>query len=95
MKVEMGMGTCTVTRETSDPKYYSESRLLYHVKLALIAQGYDVIKKRMWRDGHMVDDTCQYIRDRKGAFAVWDDQYALRFTYEDFNKGSVVYNVAN
>lgn len=45
---------------TADP----ESTFLYHVKKALNKHGFDLIKKRMWRDGHMVDDLQQYLRTR-------------------------------
>ena len=89
MRVELGKYHCTTTREEGDPKIYSESLLLYRVKQELIKQGYDVIKKRMWKDGHLVDDTQSYIRsrkDNKDSFAIWDTSYAIRFTYEDYNK---------
>lgn len=51
MKVELGERSCTVTREPGDPRISGgahnaagESRLLYHVKLALNAQGFNFIK---------------------------------------------------
>lgn len=57
-------------REQGDPRYtrgyaLPESTLLYHIKQRLNAAGLDLIKKRMWKDGHMVDDLQQYIRSRK------------------------------
>ena len=71
MKVEIKGNACVVTREAGDPKYYGvvnaagESKLLYHVKKELNKQGYNLIKKRMHKDGHMVDDLQQYLRARK------------------------------
>ena len=71
MKVEIKGNACIVTREPGDPRFTGvvnaagESRLLYHVKNELNKQGYDLIKKRMWRDGHLVDDLQQYLRTRK------------------------------
>ena len=42
-----------------------ESTLLHHIKKILNDRGYDLIKKRMWKDGHMVDNMKQYLRTRK------------------------------
>jgi hypothetical protein len=94
MKVELAKYHCIITREKDDLKIYSESLLLYKVKQELIKQGYDVIKKRMWKDGHLYgDDTLQYIRSRypnlKGYFAIYDGQYAIRAMVGDYNKGKL------
>jgi len=67
MKVLLGVNTCIVTKEPGDPKLYNESLLLHRVKVELIKQGHDVIKKLMYKDGHMVADTEHYIRERKGS----------------------------
>jgi len=106
MRVIIEGNACTVIREPNDPKFRDggwgsgESTLLYHVKKALIDQGYDLIKKRMCKDGHLVDDHCQYLRTRKRTgtpdkdIYVWDGHYQVRDAAEDFNtKGKVVYNV--
>lgn len=38
----------------SPPGWYAaESRLLHHVQKILNRRGYDLCKKRIWRDGHM------------------------------------------
>lgn len=87
---------CEVTKEKGDP-YFSrstwsdaESTFLYHVKEELIKQGYDVIKKRMWKDGHLVDDTMQYIRSRDLSGPTWievyNSDYAIRDAGKTFNK---------
>ena len=39
----------------------------------------------MWKDGHMVDDTQQYIRDRKATWAIFNDCYAIFDLGEKFN----------
>ena len=106
MRVELGEYTCVVTKEQSDPQYphtaAGESRLLHHIKQALQAQGHDVIKKRMWRDGHLVDDLQQYIRTRKpplegkedpAKFFIYDPGWNTRFGTEEFNKGELVLQV--
>lgn len=75
MKLTYNRFTVQVDRTDDDPRVFwdsergsGESRLLYHVKRALLRDGYDVIKKRKYRDGHYTDgktrDTQQYIRDR-------------------------------
>lgn len=75
MRVILREHTCEVIREEGDPKIHGgpvnaagESRLLYKVKQFLNSPeggGFDFIKKRMWRDGHLVDEMQQYLRGRK------------------------------
>ena len=98
MTVSLNGSICKVIRERGDSPIYSDSTLLHHVKLNLIGQGYDVIKKRMWKDGHMVSDSCQYIRSRKMRkmrngvcqLMIWDSAYAVRDLAEDYRKGGIV-----
>lgn len=100
MIVKLKEHVCIVTKEKGD-RYYRdggfgsrESNFLHNVKKELRAQGWDVIKKRMWKDGHMVDEHQHYIRDRQHTFAIWWTSYALRDSAEDFNKeGSVTLQV--
>ena len=70
--------SCYVCREPGDPLfrpnrsrhswsppgwYGAESRLLYNVLKTLNRRGYGLIKKRMWRDGHMFgSEHTQYLR---------------------------------
>lgn len=95
--------TCTVIKENGDPVFHrsnwsdAESTFLYHVKKALINQGFDVIKKRAWKDGHMVDDTLQYVRTRKlscegskDEFYIYNSNYALWDAGEIFNRDGQV-----
>lgn len=99
MKVEIIGNVCKVTRETGDKKIYSESLLLYKVKNELIKQGYDVIKKLVQKDGHLYGDKyLHYIRTRnwkaKDFMMIYDNEYALRFSYEDYNKeGEKEFNI--
>jgi hypothetical protein len=105
MKVAIDGNRCIVTREPGDPKFRNgggwdpnrpgdvgESKLLHHVKKALIAQGYDVIKKRMAKDGHLVDDHQQYIRTRKPTkdpkknIYVYNNYWAIQGAEKDFNE---------
>ena len=100
MKVELKKNCCVVTREEGDPKFYGvqnaagESKLLHHIKLELIKQGHKVIKKRMWKDGHLKDDMQQYIRtvkDYEPSFCIYNGRWAIEGAEEDFNKeGKVV-----
>lgn len=107
MKVTLNENTCHVEAEPGDPRFTKqgskmsrsgfgnrESRFLHHVKLALKAQGHDVIKKRMWKDGHMVSDHQQYIRERRWKFAVYWGSYAIRDAVDDFiQEGEVTLQV--
>jgi hypothetical protein len=102
MKVTLNKYNLEVKKETGDKNIYSESTFLHKIKKELIKQGYDVIKKRMAKDGHMFgSDTTQYIRSRDtkenrkmGGFYVYDGNYALKLSYEDYNmKGVMSFNV--
>jgi hypothetical protein len=89
-------GLVTVTKQKGDPHFNStnwglaESTFLYHVKQELIKQGIDCIKKRMWKDGHLVDDNQQYIRDRKGEWCIYNDGWQVFDAGERFNQTGVV-----
>ena len=41
-----------------------DSLMWHKIKTRLNADGMDFIKKRMWKDGHLVDEIQQYIRER-------------------------------
>jgi hypothetical protein len=67
-----------------------ESHLLYHVKQALKAQGFDFVKKRMYKDGPLVSDLQQYLRERnfrnkKRVLAIYNDHWAIEGAEVDFN----------
>lgn len=98
MKVVLKNNACIVTREKGDKKFHGvvnaagESRLLYHIKIELNAQGYDLIKKRMYKDGHLMDDMQQYLRTRKPSgnpdkdIYIYNNQWAIKGAEEAFNK---------
>jgi hypothetical protein len=100
VKLDLSKGTFKVIKEQGDKRYkrgYAppESGFLYDVMHELKDQGYDVIKKRMAKDGHMMDDTQQYIRTRKymtsptgtfGEFCIYSRVYALVDLGEEYNK---------
>ena len=89
MKVKMTGHKCIVTREPGDPVFSGnknaagESRLLHHIKNILNQRGYDLIKKRMWKDGHLVDNMQQYLRTRKPTgnpnkdIYIWNGMWAV------------------
>ena len=92
-------GVCVVTKEPGDPKCHGikfakgESRLLYHVKNILNSQGYDLIKKRIQKDGHMMGDQYQqYLRTRKPSsdpeknIYIYNGRYQIEGAEEDFNR---------
>ena len=77
MKVALSNNYLTVIREET---YRTESAWWYALKNLLNSHGYDLIKKVMSKDGHMVggDTYPYYLRDRKGAYCFMDCDYALR-----------------
>lgn len=99
VRVELTETRCIVTRESGDKRFYGhrnaagESNLLYAIKLNLNRQGYDFIKKRMWRDGHMVDDMQQYLRERntKGkCLAIYNGSFAIEGANDILNRDGIV-----
>lgn len=88
--------TMVVTKTEGDIRFRNESHFLYHVKRILNEErGYDLIKKRMHKDGHLVDDLMQYLRARspksKGPHAcIWNRQYAIYDAGQEFNKHGLV-----
>jgi len=88
-----------VTREKGDPVFYGnykgagESKFLHWVKTMLIKRyGWDLIKKLMWKDGHLVDDYQHCIRSRyqttKPNILLYNDHWAIRGLDEEFRKWS-------
>jgi hypothetical protein len=75
----------------SPPGWYgAESRLLYNVQKILNGRGYDLLKKRIWRDGHMFGgEQTQYLRSRKlkaiPSLYIYHANYALEVAAESFN----------
>jgi hypothetical protein len=100
MKVTLTQNSCVVEKESGDPHFSNggyanaESTFLYHVKQELIKQGFDVIKKRMWKDGHMVDEHQQYIRTRHWGgdndFCISNLNWAIRDAGQTFNEYGMV-----
>ena len=98
MKAEIKNNACIVTREQNDPCFYGkqnasgESKLLYHVKNILNKQGYDLIKKRMYKDGHLVDDLQQYLRVRKATgnpekdICIYNQHWSIQGAETAYNK---------
>ena len=98
MQFALDGSTLKVTREQTDTKRYSrggwgssaESALLYDIKKALTALGFaDLIKKQMWKDGHLTADTQHYLRTRnhrsKGPHVyIHDGEYQIRDLAEDW-----------
>ena len=80
-----------------------ESRLMYHLKKILNANGFDLIKKNPQKDGHLTSEP-YYLRTRSmhsryPHIYITDDRYDLRLLSEDFNNGGadlmIVHNVYN
>ncbi len=89
MRLLRSQNRVKLIRESGDRALRNESDLFYQLRNLLLAEGEDVIKKEMAKDGHMVSDGIYYVRSRKigrpGAFAIWDANYQIRDSREDFN----------
>ncbi len=91
-----------VEREDGDPKKFrdgwdgmqdAESAFLYWLKKQLNAEPHNMglIKKRMWKDGHMVDELQQYLRTGKirvgkPYLMIFNDHWAINGLDEDWNE---------
>ena len=71
MKLELFPHRLTVSAEPGDPRVGDESHLWYRIKLALNAQGCDLIKKEPGKDGHLTSAP-YYLRARKLPVPVGD-----------------------
>jgi hypothetical protein len=103
MKAAFSEGCSCVTfyREAGDPRFHGlkfakgDHALLHFIARWLDARGFDLIKKRAQKDGHMIGDQYQpYLRCRKPQpsvphVMVWSGFYALRGANEDWNRGQV------
>ena len=82
MKVMVRKTYVTFWREPDEPRVRNESELLYRLKLVLNKRGYGLVKKLMYKDGHLVDGLQHYLRRREllaGSGRVWaihDPDYA-------------------
>jgi len=87
--------TLCVSQDPDDTHIKDTSHLLYAIKRKLNREGYDVIKKRAWKDGHLISDTEQYLRSRIGfTLMIWDSQYQIRDLAKDYKAtGKVVLRV--
>ncbi len=90
MKLLRSKNHVKLIREKGDRALKSDSDLFYQLRNLLRAEGEDVIKKEMAKDGHLISDGIFYVRSRKvgqpESFAIWDDLYQTRSSREDFNK---------
>lgn len=106
MKVTLTDRHCIVEREATDQRITGgpvnaagESLLLYRIKCELNAKGHDLIKKRMHKDGHLVDDLQQYIRTRSSSspqphIYILNDRWAIEGADAIYNRdGRVVLSV--
>ena len=101
MKAVFSEGYVTFHRDKADPRFHGakyakgEHALMHRIAKWLNARGFDVLKKRAQKDGHMIGDQFQpYIRCRKPRkdvphIYVWSPFYALRGANEDWNAGRV------
>jgi len=65
------------------------------MKIVLNNNGFDLIKKRMHKDGHLVDDMQQYLRTRHKRsntphIMIHSPFFAFRGAEQDWNEGEVV-----
>lgn len=92
MLIDLTTKHCVIVRkEVTDPKFgKDESWFFYKLKQALQKMGKDCIKKLAYKDGHLVDDSMIYIRDRKKRWYIFDPLYSVRIVSEEFDKGDEV-----
>ena len=106
MNVTFHQSYVEVQRAPGDPRAGSESAFWVTLRRHLNGEvgGHCLscpgqwIKKLMWKDGHLVDDSQYYVRERKvmtdatgrHLWAIEDGYYALRQVHWDYNAGKTV-----
>lgn len=95
MKFSVALNTLTVFREQGDKRFNSGSQFLYAVKKNLLSAGIPVIKKRMWKDGHLTADTETYLRSPRSrsepTFHIYYPDYQISEASADWNQNRVVF----
>ncbi len=102
MSLYKDTGAVYVQREPGENGCYgggwgAEHLLLYRLKQRLNPLGFHLIKKRMQKDGHLWgSEETPYLRSSNKSMRfphmfIYDSQYAIRNSAEDFNKGDSVY----
>lgn len=86
MQVELKEHELIARKSPGDKPIRGESQLLHRIKEVLRKQGYDVIKKEMVKDGHMVSEGVYYLRQRQGKWAIWNSGYQIYDASQDYNK---------
>lgn len=118
MKIRVENASVTCIRESDDPKFYGvqqakgESGLFHWLKQQITKGHSDLpsnfpsgwIKKRMWKDGHIVSELQQYLRTRKPIstaddgtplyMCLYNGSWAIRGAEQDWNEGSVKLTMA-
>jgi len=112
MKIQFSSNNITVVREKNDPRFYEvkeakgESSFFFWLKKQFAQQHHDLpesfpadwIKKRAWKDGHMLDQMQQYLRTRKPVFkqdgveyylCIYNHMWAVQGADYYWNDGSV------
>ena len=84
MKITFKEREVLVEKEEGDAPIYGESVLFHKIKSILNANGFDIIKKLMWKDGHLVSEQEYYLRDRKWRWCIHDNHFAVRNLAEDY-----------
>jgi glutaredoxin len=69
---------------------------LHFIKKWLNERGFELIKKRAWKDGHMLDDKQQYVRINKKSsdsphIHFYNGNWNLKGAEEEWNKGQVTF----
>jgi len=89
MKITRVGHLVTVLCSKKAERYRNESALWYAIKKELQRKGYNCVKKRPDKDGHLTSAP-YYIRERGWKWCIYDANYAIRSIAEDFNRDGIV-----
>ena len=85
MKIEI-LKNKIIIKRNNDKKIYNESILYFKIKEKLNKKGFDLIKKLIHKDGHMMGGPgVYYLRDRNWNFCFIDNEYQIRSLQENYN----------
>jgi hypothetical protein len=73
-------------------RFRSDSEVFFKLRKLMRGQGYDVVKRNMEQDGHLMGDKhTYYIRQRYWKFAIYDPDYAIRSLHDQLTKRGIAH----
>lgn len=88
-KAELSKSYCRLKREPGETRVSHESTVVYRMKLALNAQGYQFTRMNPSKNGLT---SCRLgLWDKKAKIILWHERYTVENAATEFNRGQVTF----